>query len=80
MRLPKVFDGHRFVERLKLGFVGLIVGRRPDVLRTLLYRPELFGKPFSKLTHSVMRGPSAWGVADREIMAMFVSQLNQCPF
>lgn len=80
MRLPRINDGHRLLERFKLGFVGLIVGRRPDVLRTLLYRPELFGRAFSKLTQAVMRGPSAWQVSDREIIAMFVSQLNQCPF
>jgi AhpD family alkylhydroperoxidase len=33
-----------------------------------------------KLTHQVMRGPSKWSVGDREIMAAFVSRLNECTF
>jgi hypothetical protein len=28
----------------------------------------------------VMRGPSAWSVADRELMAAFVSKTNACVF
>ncbi|MGY1967294.1 MULTISPECIES: hypothetical protein [Nocardia] len=27
-----------------------------------------------------MRGPSAWSVADRELMAAFVSKVNGCTF
>jgi len=27
-----------------------------------------------------MRGPSAWSVADRELMAAFVSKVNECAF
>jgi hypothetical protein len=28
----------------------------------------------------VMRGPSAWSVADRELMAAYVSRVNACEF
>jgi len=28
----------------------------------------------------VMRGPSAWSIADRELMATFVSKTNECEF
>jgi len=28
----------------------------------------------------VMRGPSEWSVAERELFAAFVSSLNQCVF
>jgi uncharacterized peroxidase-related enzyme len=31
-------------------------------------------------THEAMRGPSAWSVGDRELMAAFVSQMNECEF
>jgi hypothetical protein len=50
------------------------------VVRTLLYRPELFGRPFSDELHRVMRGPSEWSTGERELFAGFTSLLNQCPF
>jgi hypothetical protein len=80
MRLPAVANGHRLVERLKLAFVDLLSGTKPDVLRSLLYRPELWGKQHNKLTNAVMRGPGAWPIGEREIMAAYVSKLNQCVF
>jgi hypothetical protein len=46
----------------------------------LRYRPELFGLPFSEALQDVMRGPSDWSVAERELFAAFVSSLNQCVF
>jgi hypothetical protein len=51
-----------------------------DVVRMLTYRPELFGRPFSEALQDVMRGPSEWSVAERELFAAFVSAQNQCPF
>ena len=51
-----------------------------DVRRMLTHRPELFGRPFSEALQDVMRGPSDWSVAERELFAAFVSSLNQCPF
>jgi hypothetical protein len=52
----------------------------PDVLKTLHYRPELFGRPFSDTLDLAMNGPSDWSVGERELFAAFVSSLNQCPF
>ena len=51
-----------------------------DVVRTLVYRSELFGRPFSAALQRVMRGPSDWSVGERELFAAFVSAQNQCPF
>jgi hypothetical protein len=51
-----------------------------DVRRMLGYREELFGRPFSEALQDVMRGPSDWSVAERELFAAFVSSLNQCVF
>jgi hypothetical protein len=51
-----------------------------DVSRTLRYRSELFGRPFSAALQDVMRGPSDWTVGERELFAAFVSAQNQCPF
>ena len=51
-----------------------------DVRRMLTYRPELFGRAYSEALQAVMRGPSEWSVAERELFAAFVSAQNQCPF
>jgi len=51
-----------------------------DVVRTMRYRPELFGQPFSAALQRIMRGPSDWPVGERELFAAFVSAQNQCPF
>jgi hypothetical protein len=50
------------------------------VIKTLLYRSELFGEPFSEELHVVMRGPSDWTPGERELFAGFASHLNQCLF
>jgi hypothetical protein len=51
-----------------------------DISLALRYRPELFGRPFSELLQEVMKGPSEWTEAERELFAAFVSLRNQCPF
>jgi hypothetical protein len=33
-----------------------------------------------EVTHEAMRGRSAWSVGDRELMAAFVSKMNECEF
>jgi hypothetical protein len=51
-----------------------------EVATMLQHRPALFGQPFSEALQDVMRGPSDWSVAERELFAAFVSAQNQCPF
>ena len=80
MRLRKVHEGHKLPDKAMLGVIRLMMGHAPGVVRTLRYRKEYFGRPFSELTQQVMRGPSAWSVGEREIFAAFVSRLNQCVF
>ena len=81
MRLHRVDHGHRLPERLKLIMIRLLGRRRvPDVVKTLLYRPEFFGRPMCVWTQAVMRGPSEWSVAERELFAAMTSRWNQCVF
>ena len=54
--------------------------RVPDIVKTLMYRPEFWGKPMCAWTQAVMRGPSEWSVGERELFAAFTSRLNQCLF
>ena len=81
MRLKRLEDSHRIRQKFRLLMMGLIMRRRaPDVVRTLLYRPEFFGKPFSGITHSVMRLSREWSAGECELFAAFVSRKNECPF
>jgi hypothetical protein len=81
MRLRRVEHGHRLGEKLKLILIRLVGRRRvPDVVKTILYRPEFWGRPMCEWTQAVMRGPSEWSVGERELFAAFTSRLNQCVF
>jgi hypothetical protein len=81
MRLVRVARGHRLPEKIKLHLIGIVSGgRAPDVVRTLSYRSEFFGRSFSKVVHRLLRGPSVWSVGERELFAAFVSSLNKCRF
>jgi uncharacterized peroxidase-related enzyme len=52
----------------------------PDAAKLVFYRPSFYGARAKKFTHEAMRGPSAWSVADRELMAAFVSKINESAF
>lgn len=80
MRLRRVHAGHRLRDKVMLTMMRVFAGHAPGVVRTLLYRKEFFGRPWSELTQQVMRGPSPWTVGERETFAAFVSQLNKCLF
>jgi len=51
-----------------------------DIHKLFHYRKELFGLPFSRAAEAIMRGPSAWSVGERELMAAYVSRQNRCRF
>ena len=81
MRLAKVERGQRLKERLILRVIRLTQHREPpDVVKTIFYRPALFGRSFSAACHQVLRGPSEWSVGERELFAAFTSAQNHCPF
>jgi hypothetical protein len=66
---------------MRLEVIDAVEVERPlGVLKTLHYRPELFGRAYSDALNAAMRGPSDWTPGERELLAAFVSCLNQCPF
>jgi uncharacterized peroxidase-related enzyme len=52
----------------------------PDAAKLVFYRPDFYGSRAKEFTHEAMRGPSAWSVGDRELMAAYVSKVNECAF
>jgi hypothetical protein len=81
VRLAVVDGGHAPAEAKVLDQMRAEFGREPSgVVKTLYYRPELFGRPFSDALQHALRGPSAWSPGERELFAGFTSLLNSCHF
>ena len=81
MRLSVVDNGHAPEQAAVLVTIRERSGHEPlGVVKTLMYRPELFGLPFSEALEDAMRGESEWTPGERELFAAFTSLLNQCPF
>ena len=79
MRLAILDRGHRLRTKALLAVIRL-VSRQPvvDAVKLALYRPDFYGG--GDLTHEAMRGPSDWSIGDRELMAAFVSKVNESQF
>jgi AhpD family alkylhydroperoxidase len=81
MRLRILDTGHGFGTKALFVLIRT-VSRQPvlDVIKLVKYRADFYGEPMSKVTHEAMRGPSAWSIGDRELMAAFIAKANQCEF
>jgi AhpD family alkylhydroperoxidase len=81
MRLRSLDSGHGFGTKALFAVIRM-ASRQPvlDVVKVVKYRADFYGTPMSAVTHEAMRGPSAWSVGDRELMAAFVAKANQCEF
>jgi uncharacterized peroxidase-related enzyme len=74
---------HGYSPRTKLLFGVIRLFSRqpvPDAAKIVFYRPDFYGTQAKEFTHEAMRGPSAWSVGDRELMAAYVSKVNGSPF
>jgi uncharacterized peroxidase-related enzyme len=81
MRLDILNRGYSPGTKLLFAVIRLMSGHpMPDAARLVFYRPDFYGARAKELTHEVMRGPSAWSVADRELMAAYVSKVNESAF
>jgi uncharacterized peroxidase-related enzyme len=81
MRLAILERGHAPATKAMFAMIRWMSGQPvPELLKLLRYRPDFFGKPMRALTHEAMRGPSAWSVGDRELMAAVLSQANSSRF
>jgi hypothetical protein len=80
MRVRSLEVGHAAAEAAQVAELRERDGYVSDISLALRYRPDLFGRPFSELLQQVMKAPSTWSEAERELFAAFVSARNQCPF
>lgn len=81
MRLAILDKGHGFAAKVMFAMIRLFSGQRVvDAVKLVMYRPEFYGGLMKRLTHEAMRGPSAWSVGDRELMAAYVSKVNGTEF
>lgn len=81
MRLQILDSGHSFGTKVLFAIIRT-VSRQPvlDVVKLVKYRADFYGTPMSAVTQETMRGPSAWSIGDRELMAPFIAKTNQCEF
>jgi len=77
MRLAILDRGHRLGTKILFAIIRT-VSRHPvlDVIKLVKYRPDFYRA--AAVTHEAMRGPSAWSVGDRELMAAVVARNNEC--
>jgi AhpD family alkylhydroperoxidase len=81
MRLSILDRGHGLGAKLLFALIRTMSHQPvPDAVKLVWYRPGFYGKPMKAITHEAMRGPSAWPVGDRELMAAYLSKVNECEF
>jgi uncharacterized peroxidase-related enzyme len=81
MRLDILNRGYSRGTKVLFGVIRLFSGQPlPDAAKIVFYRPDFYGDHAKTFTQQAMRGPSAWSVADRELMAAYVSKVNECGF
>ncbi|MGH3261733.1 MAG: carboxymuconolactone decarboxylase family protein [Trebonia sp.] len=81
MRLDVLNRGYGTGTKVLFAIVRLMSGRPlPDAAKLVFYRPDFYGARAKEFTHEAMRGPSAWSVGDRELMAAYVSSVNESAF
>jgi uncharacterized peroxidase-related enzyme len=79
VRLAILDSGHSFGTKVLFAFIGA-VSRHPvlDAVKVVKYRADFYGNPMSRITQDAMRGPSAWSVGERELMAALIAKTNEC--
>lgn len=81
MRPSVLDDGYGLGPKLLFALIRLVSRHPvPDAAKLTFYRSDFYGDHMKAFTHEAMRGPSEWSVADRELMAAYVSKLNDSPF
>ena len=81
MRPAVLNHGYGLGPRLLFRLIRLMSGHpAPDAAKLTFYRSDFYGTHAKQFIQEAMRGRSAWSVGDRELMAAYVSKVNDSPF
>jgi len=81
VQVNKIEHDGRANERVLNRFISLASGvRAADAPRVTLKNKAFFGVSLGAWTQAAMRGPSAWSIGEREVMAAMVAKWNDCAF
>ncbi|MDG4824578.1 alkylhydroperoxidase AhpD family core domain-containing protein [Asanoa sp. WMMD1127] len=81
MRLEILNSGYTRRAKALFAVIKLVTRQPvPDAAKLVFYRPDFYGDRAKEFTHEAMRGPSEWSVGDRELMAAYVSTVNDSAF
>src|SRR5690348_1983493 len=81
MRLDVLNNGYGIGTKLLFAVIRLFSRHPvPDAAKLVFYRPEFYGDRAKEFAHEAMRGSSDWSVGDRELMAAYVSKVNDTAF
>ena len=80
MRLKILTEGHKLTQKLLFKIIGFRMGHIPGPMRVLTYRRQWFGANFTDNLQSGLREMTEWSIPEAELMAAFVSKLNQCEY
>ena len=77
MRLKILDTGHRLLDKALFAIIAAVT-RQPvlDIVKLSRYRRDFYAS--QAMTQAAMRGPSAWSVCDRELMAAIVARTSEC--
>jgi uncharacterized peroxidase-related enzyme len=81
IRLEILDKGHGLGTKALFAFIRAVSRQpTPEALKLVAYRSDFYGGHMKDVTHEAMRGPSAWSIADRELMAAFISKVNESEY
>jgi uncharacterized peroxidase-related enzyme len=81
MRLEILNSGYKPGTKVLFAMIRLFSRQPvPDAAKLVFYRPDFYGDRAKDFTHEAMRGPSDWSVGDRELMAAYISEVNESAF
>ena len=81
MRLSVLNNGYDLGTKILFKIIRIFSGYPlPDAAKIIFYRPDFYGNQMKQFTHAAMRGDSSWTIAERELMAAYISKLNECSF
>jgi len=78
MHIISLINQHIQSQKLPMTYIKTPI-KQPGIIELLFYKGST-GKALSKLAHTLLHGPSQLSPGERELIASYVSDLNNCEF